>query len=130
MALEHCNNVSFSRIFYNIEDVFPLIYVSGSQSGTYNNVQVYKIIHEGNLFSFNKVQEITLPECSSANNLYWTGTVMDNENNYMYIYTNSNGSQIAKFEIPDITQEEVSLTDDYILNNSHCQVSLISKEQL
>ncbi len=111
----HCNNVSFSRIFYNVDDEFPLLYVSGSQSGTYNNIQVYRISRDDNVFSFIKVQEIVLPENGSINKLYWTGAVMDNENNYMYIYANSIGAQIAKFEIPDIKQEEVYLTGDDIL---------------
>lgn len=111
----HCNNVSFSRVFYETGDEFPLLYVSGSQSGTYNNIQVYRIKRENNLFSFTKIQEITLPKCSSENNLYWTGAVMDNENNFMYIYANSGGTQIAKFDIPDILQEEIVLTDEDIL---------------
>lgn len=111
----HCNNVSFSHVFYETNDEFPLLYVSGSQSGTYNNVQVYRVQRSDNTFSFTKVQEITLPKCSSENNLYWTGAVMDNENGVMYVYANSGGAQIAKFDIPDILQENVILTDEDIL---------------
>ena len=43
-AHNHCNNVSFSRLFYEEGDEFPLLYVSGSQSGTYNHIQVYRIL--------------------------------------------------------------------------------------
>lgn len=111
----HCNNVSFSRLFYDTNDEFPLLYVSGSQTGTYNNVQVYRIQRVDKSFSFTKVQEITLPKCSSENNLYWTGAVMDNENGFMYVYANSNGAQIAKFNIPDFSQEEAVLTEADIL---------------
>lgn len=111
----HCNNVSFSHVFYETNDEFPLLYVSGSQSGTYNNVQVYRVQRSDNTFSFTKVQEITLPKCSSENNLYWTGAVMDNENGFMYVYANSGGAQVAKFDIPDILQENVILTDEDIL---------------
>ena len=111
----HCNNVSFSHVFYETNDEFPLLYVSGSQSGTYNNVQVYRIQRSNNTFTFTKVQEITLPKCSSENNLYWTGAVMDNENGFMYVYANSGGAQIAKFNIPDILQDNVILTDEDIL---------------
>jgi len=115
ISKNHCNNVSFSRVFYNVEDEFPLLYVSGSQTGTYNNVQVYRIQRADQSFSFTKVQEITLPKCSSENNLYWTGAVMDNKNGFMYVYANSNGAQIAKFNMPDFSQEKVVLTDTDIL---------------
>ena len=111
----HCNNVSFSHVFYETNDEFPLLYVSGSQSGTYNNVQVYRVQRADNTFTFTNIQEITLPKCSSENNLYWTGAVMDNENGGMYVYANSGGAQIAKFDIPDILQENVILTDEDIL---------------
>ena len=111
----HCNNVSFSRIFYDTDDEFPLLYVSGSPSGTYNHVQVYRIQKMDNTFTISKVQEIVLPKSNSDNNLYWTGAVMDNENGFMYVYANNQGAQIAKFNIPDIMQKEIALTDEDIL---------------
>lgn len=111
----HCNSVSFSNFFFEENDPFPLIYVSGSSSGTYNHVQVYRITKESNAFSVTKIQEITLPASSASNNLYWTGAVIDKINNYMYIYANSNGAQIAKFDIPDIRNPNITLTDDDIL---------------
>ncbi len=111
----HCNNVSFSHVFYETNDEFPLLYVSGSQSGTYNNVQVYRVQRSDNTFSFTKVQEITLPQCNQKNHLYWTGAAMDNENGFMYVYANDGGAHIAKFSIPDIFQENVILTDEDIL---------------
>lgn len=111
----HCNNTSFSRIFYQEGDEFPLIYVSGSGSGTYNQVQVYRITRSGSSFSLEQVQEIILPKASSANNLYWTGAILDNDNNYMYIYGNMNGAQIVRFNIPEAHQASVSLNDKDIL---------------
>ena len=111
----HCNNVSFSNISYNENDLFPLLYVSGSPSGTYNHVQVYRIIINENKITLQKIQEITLPDCNENNHLYWTGVVMDNTNNFMYIYANHQGAHIAKLEIPDINQPEVVLTDNDIL---------------
>ena len=115
ITANHCNNVSFSNLFYEEEDEFPLLYVSGSGYGTYNHAQVYRIKRIASSFTFTKVQEITLPKCTEANNLYWTGIIMDNENNYMYVYANKNGAQIAKFNIPDTHQPEITLTDEDIL---------------
>ncbi len=111
----HCNTVSFSNIFYEETDPFPLLYVSGSQTGSYNHVQVYRILRDTCNFSLTKIQEITLPVATKTNNLYWTGAVIDKTNNYMYIYANSNGAQIAKFNIPNIKNPEITLTDDNIL---------------
>lgn len=111
----HCNNVSFSNVYYNENDTFPLLYVSGSPSETYNHVQVYRIIRNEDKITLQKVQEIILPPSSSKNQFYWTGAVMDNKNNYMYIYANGQKAQITKFSIPDINQTEVQLTDNDIL---------------
>ena len=112
----HCNTVSFSRIFYHNTDDFPLLYVSGSTSGTYNHVQVYRVQHNAMNFIITKIQEIILPTASSKNNLYWTGAVIDNTNNFMYVYANNYGAQIAKFKIPDFRYSEVTLTDEDILD--------------
>ena len=111
----HCNNVSFSNVYYNENDTFPLLYVSGSPSETYNHVQVYRVVTNEDKITLQKVQEITLPPSSSKNQLYWTGAVMDNENNFMYVYANGQKAQITKFSIPDINQMEVQLTDNDIL---------------
>lgn len=107
----HCNAVSFSNIFFEETDFFPLLYVSGSLSGTYNHIQVYRILKENENFSITKVQEIVLP-----NNLSWSSAVIDKTTNNMYIYANNQGAQIAKFSIPDIKQAEIKLTDDEILD--------------
>lgn len=111
----HCNNASFSRIFYQEGDEFPLIYVSGSGSGTYNQVQVYRITRNNSNFIIEQVQEIVLPKARPENNLYWTGVILDNESKCMYIYGNSNGAQIAKLRIPDITHFSTTLSDNDIL---------------
>ena len=111
----HCNNVSFSNVFYDLNDEFPLLYVSGSRSRSYNNVQVYRILRVNDKFSIEQIQEIILPKASKDNNLYWTGVIMDNEENCMYIYANTGTAQIAKLLIPDIYQSEVTITDDDII---------------
>ena len=129
----HCNNVSFSNIFYEDEDEFPLLYVSGSGYGNYNHAQVYRIVRNNKIFSIIKVQEIILPKCNESNKLYWTGVIMDNENGFMYVYANHKTSaQIAKFNIPDTSVPEIKLTEDDILENfsldkfTHQQGAVIS----
>lgn len=116
IASNHCNNVSFSNIYFQEDDEFPLLYVSGSRSGEYNHAQVYRIQKNDISFSFTKIQEIILPECNESNKLYWTGVIMDNENGFMYVYANHlTSAQIAKFNIPDISKHEIELSEDDIL---------------
>ena len=128
----HCNNACFSNIFYEEGDEFPLLYVSGSRNGKYNNAQVYRIRKEDSHFAIFQTQEIVLPPCNENNNLYWTGIIMDNENSYMYVYANNNGAQIAKFDIPDTHLSETILTDEDILEQfslnsfTHQQGAVIS----
>ena len=113
----HCNNVSFGLNLYMPTDEFPLIYVSGSNVGTYNNVQVYRIIQADEHFSFEKVQEIVLPTASDENNLYWAGVVMDTDKGFMYVYSNgTKNAQIAKFSTPAIDKPSVELDESSILD--------------
>lgn len=112
----HCNNVSFSRVFYDEKDEFPLLYVSGSRDKNHNQVQVYRIKKEASTFHVEQIQEIVLPKATSQNGLYWTGVVMDNSNNYMYIYANSDCAQIVKLQIPDVSQYDVILSEEDIIS--------------
>lgn len=111
----HCTNASFSNVYYDPNDEFPLLYVSGSNISIYNYVQVFRV-EKNNGFKLTHIQEIILPQSSKKNNLYWQNVVMDNENNFMYVYASTNGAQIAKFNIPDYKQPKVTLTDDDILD--------------
>lgn len=111
----HCTNASFSNVFYDPNDEFPLLYVSGSNISVYNYIEVFRV-EKNNGFKLTHIQEIILPQSSKKNNLYWQNVVMDNENNFMYVYASTNGAQIAKFNIPDYKQPKVTLTDDDILD--------------
>lgn len=110
----HCTNASFSNVFYDPNDEFPLLYVSGSNIGVYNYIEVFRV-ERNNGFKLTHIQEIILPASSEKNNLYWQNVVIDNENNYMYVYASTNGAQIAKFNIPDFKQPKITLTDNDIL---------------
>lgn len=111
----HCNNVSFSNKYYDINDKFPLLYVSGSKISTYNQVQVYRI-EKTDSFKITKVQDIVLPKSSNDNNLFWTGVAIDNDHDAMIVYGNTNGAQFATIKIPDISLDMVHLTDNDIID--------------
>lgn len=130
----HCNNASFSNIFYDKNDVFPLVYISGSQVSSYNHVQVYRIKKTNNNFILEHIQEITLPESNENNHLYWTSVTLD-DNGYMYVLAGHNGGQIAKFRIPDIKKQDVTIhynevIDHFTIPNFICLQGACYKDQM
>ena len=115
----HCNNASFSRIFYEEGDEFPLLYVSGSQSGTYNQVQVYRIARSSQVFSLEHVQEIFFPQSSPDNDLYWTDVMIDQDSNYMYVSSAASDGRgkVTVFELPEVSTDKIVLSDDDIIES-------------
>lgn len=112
----HCNQASFSNIFYSEKDKFPLLYVSGAKSsGTYNQIQVYRIKGENEAIEIEQIQEIILPQRNDSNWVYWTCSILDNENHYLYAYASNANTRLIKFNIPDYHQGTVYLTDDDII---------------
>ena len=111
----HCNQASFSNIFFSKEDLFPLLYVSGARSAAYNRIQVYRITGEKENIDIQQIQEIILPKKTDENWVSWTCSILDNENHYLYAYASNASTRLIKFEIPDFHQETVNLTDADIL---------------
>lgn len=128
----HCNQASFSDIFYDKEDKFPLLYVSGARTKTYNHIQVYRIIGQNEEITIKQIQEIILPQSNKLNWVYWTCIIIDNENHYLYAYANSN-TRLIKFQIPDYKQSTIYLEDSDIIeffqldNINHQQGGIIYK---
>lgn len=128
----HCNQASFSDIFYDKEDNFPLLYVSGARTKTYNHIQVYRIIGQNEGITIEQIQEIILPQSNKLNWVYWTCIIIDNDNHYLYAYANSN-TRLIKFQIPDYKQSTVYLEDSDIIeffqldNINHQQGGIIYK---
>ena len=119
VSADHCNNACFSTIFYDSNDTFPLIYTSGSQTGTYQHVQVWRIQLIEDVFSISKIQEITLPTGTEENVWHWGQAYLDNELGYMWYSTNWGGvAHYFKFAIPTIFDNndevisEVTLTEE------------------
>lgn len=111
----HCSNASFSNIFYQEGDEFPLIYVSGSDYQIYNHIQVYRFEKTDSGFTCNQVQDIKLPPYNDNNLMYWTKVAMDNENCCMYIFSPYQ-SHITKMNIPDPHLGNLTMTDKDILD--------------
>jgi len=110
----HCNQASFSNIFYHKTDKFPLLYVSGSRTGTYNHIQVYRITDESDSLNIKQTQEIVLPPKTKDNYISWTCIILDNNKSYLYAYSNAT-SKLIKFNIPDYQARTVNLKNDDIL---------------
>ena len=111
----HCNQASFSDIFYSDEDKFPLLYVSGSGNKDHNHIQVYRITGEEETIDITQIQEIILPSRNSDNMCYYTCSILDNENHYLYAYASNASTRLIKFNIPDLQQDTVKLTDSDII---------------
>ena len=58
----HCNSVNFGTEYYDVEDIFPLIYVStGYAAGGYTGALVYRITQHNGTFFITLVQTIKFP---------------------------------------------------------------------
>lgn len=102
VSLDHCNNACFSNIFYDNNDTFPLIYTSGSQTGTYNHAQVWRIQLVENVFTITKIQEITLPQGTNTDWM-WGQIYLDNEVGFMWnAVVAGQVAKYCKFKIPAI----------------------------
>lgn len=121
-SLYHCNNANFSTQFYSDSDLFPLIYVS-QQNNKVHQVLVYRIIGDSieNL-SLNLVQIIAGPSPTTNNHMFAQDCILDNDNNYLYIYAHHkrddlNSFHIVKYKLPDINEPTVELNDDYLYSS-------------
>lgn len=119
VSSDHCNNVCFSNIFYDGNDAFPLLYTSGSSTGSYNHAQAWRIQLVDNVFTIEKVQEIVFPTGTEDNHWWWSQIYFDNELGYMWVSTCHNGVLVFdKFAVPAIFDSggnvvsNVELTDD------------------
>lgn len=124
----HCNVACFSRLFYDKDDKFPLMYVSQCQHGTINgrkDVIYVERIHN-DLKSSELIQTIYFKDTSHLFGyaLQW---VIDVDNNFLYGYGNTvdnsnplNRHRIVKFRLPSLdeaTDGLVVLTNDDLLEN-------------
>lgn len=102
----HCNTVCFGTEYYDVEDLFPLIYVStGYASGGYTGVLVYRIVQHNGTFFITLVQTIKFPVDKSS----WTEFVPGEE--YAYLcYTSER--VIFKIEMPKLKDGDIIINRD------------------
>jgi len=93
----HCNTVSFSSIFYEKGDKYPLIYVQ--QGGNYNKANVYRIIYKDSIYSMQKIQTVSFTPCSH------TLTAIDTEKKLLYVIYANHGRYITFTSLPDYSTE-------------------------
>ena len=112
----HCNEVCFSRKFYDPEDTFPLLYVSSGAGAIYNYAQVYRIQQNENTFTITQVQEIAFPATIGGVTVQWMQIYIDNERNAIWqTYETGGKYRFARYAIPATTEENVTLTESNIL---------------
>ena len=100
----HGNTVCFGSEYYDVEDIFPLIYVStGYASGGYTGALVYRIVQHNGTFFITLVQTIKFPVDRSS----WTEFIPAGE--YAYLcYTSER--VIFKVKMPQLKDGDVIIS--------------------
>lgn len=103
----HCNTVCFGTEYYDVEDTFPLIYVStGYAAGGYTGALVYRIVQHNSIFFITLVQTIKFPVDQSS----WTEFV-PGEDGFAYLcYTSER--VIFKVIMPKLKDGDIIITRD------------------
>ena len=118
----HCNEVCFSRKFYDTEDTFPLLYVSSGASAIYNYAQVYRIQQSENTFTITQVQEIAFPATIGGVTVQWMQIYIDNDRNAIWqTYETGGKYRFNRYAIPATTEENVTLTESDILETFYAE---------
>jgi len=121
-SVYHCNNVNFSSVFYDENDLFPLIYVS-QQHNNYHFTNVYRFVGDSIPdLKLQFVQRIIGPKPDKVNHLFYQDCVVDCLNGYYYLYghdetTESDTFRIVRFILPPTDIEEVILTENDIIDS-------------
>lgn len=106
VTTDHCNTACFGNTFYDVADQFPLLYTSGSQTATYNHIQVWRIQLINDVFSITQVQEITLPTGTAGDSWNWGQAYLDNDaygfSFLWYATMMSKGIYFRRFNTPPI----------------------------
>ncbi len=112
----HCNNATFSSVFFSSNDLFPLLYIS-QQNNSQHKTVVCRL--EGDCIDnlvFKIVQTIIGPVPSDDNHLYYQDSIVDPENSDYYIYAHHkrddvDSIHIVQFKLPRITKSEIQLRE-------------------
>ena len=140
-SVYHCNQACFGTEYYDINDSFPLLYISQrARNDKRCFTEVFRVVtqkssHDGEFsaFKLELVQTIYFPPMSESNSLGNVNTVIDTENRLLYTYSRNNTKEDANyrqckitcFDIPDVYQEEVYLEDSDIRKSFMLDVSAV-----
>lgn len=120
----HCNNINFGNEKYDIDDPFPLLYVSMENASEHKAV-VLRITESGGTYSATEVQTITYPDNATAG-MYYQNCYVDAENSYLYIsgaslnsFVKGNGNKLVfkKYNLPLLSAGNVQLTNADVLSS-------------
>ena len=142
--LYHCNQTSFGVDFYDINDFFPLIYISqraGSDKRCF--VEVFRLLptksetdSDFTSMTVSLVQTICFPAMTMENSLGNVNCVIDSTNHRLYTYSrnktvndaNYGLCKISYFDIPEPTSPWVVLDDADILDSFILNCSAINMQ--
>lgn len=115
----HCNNVNFSDIFYDENDVFPLLYVS-MENIAEHKVLVYRLVGNVGEITLQLIQTITFDAPESCN-VYYPNACIDTDNGLLiqigyttnsYQKSDTNKIIFNTFNLPSLSNSNVSLPDN------------------
>lgn len=107
----HCNTVCFGTEYYDVDDIFPLIYVStGYASGGYTGALVYRITQHNGSFFITLVQTLKFPVDKSS----WTEFVPGTDGFAYLCYTSERA--IFKVKMPKLADGDVIISRDDALD--------------
>lgn len=125
---QHANSCDFSNKFYNGNTEFPLLYISGGNSGDTMECDVENITLSNGVYSSELIQKITLNQSNFTDyglEKYWGWPcwLIDNDNEALYCFGckyRTNGSMaeydarnkyiITRFDLPTVSKGTVTLT--------------------
>lgn len=108
----HCNTACFSTKFYDANDTFPLLYVSGDSNA---KIQVYRVTLENDVFTITQVQDITMSLTLPAGSMTWGQAFLDNDKNRLWWFGATGWSSFA---IPSIFDGDNNVISAVTLTSS------------
>ena len=136
-GLYHCNSCSFSNLFYDEDDTFPILYIAERNNSQRRCFFMgYRLqLLEGELKATH-VHTIYLPPMTDVNCLGNANVAFDIQGGYMYTYSRNNNSTaanyndcvISKFEIPTNISSNIILEDSDILDSYSVGISAVDMQ--
>lgn len=114
----HCNNANFSDVFYDANDVFPLLYVS-MENIAEHKVLVYRLVGDIGEITLQLIQTITF-DAPETCHCYYPNACIDNDNELIiqigystnsYQKSSTNELVFNVFSLPSLSSTDIDLPD-------------------